>query len=88
MPLRSESQSLFNIYYLGNTVVDRRCSSAVMPWIIEEMKIKAAKMRFLWLTPGEDVRPTTQCVGVIYYLWCGVCKMGSAENEIVTYGCD
>lgn len=53
-PLRSESQSLFNIYYLGNTVVDRRCSSSVMPWIIEEMKIKAAKMRFLWLTPGKN----------------------------------
>ena len=55
-PLRSESQSLFNIYYLGNTVVDRRCSSSVMPWIIEELKLNAAKMRFVWLTPGKVVR--------------------------------
>lgn len=53
IPARSESQSLFNIYYLGNTTVDRRCSSSVMPWIIEEMKIKATKMRFVWLTPGK-----------------------------------
>ena len=52
-PLRSESQSLFNIYYLGHTVVDRRCSSSVMPWIIEELKLNAAKMRFVWLTPGK-----------------------------------
>ena len=52
-PLRSESQSLFNIYYLGATAVDRRCSSSVMPWIIEELKLNAAKMRFVWLTPGK-----------------------------------
>ncbi len=47
------SQSLFNIYYLGNTPVDRRCSSAIMPWIIEELKLKADEMKFIWLSPGR-----------------------------------
>ena len=46
------SQSLFNIYYLGCTVVDRRCTSAIMPWIIEELKLKAQEMKFIWLSPG------------------------------------
>ena len=50
---RSTSQSLFQIYYLGCTRVDRRCSSVVMPWIIEELKLKTQEMKFLWLTPGE-----------------------------------
>lgn len=27
-----------------------------MPWIIEELKLNAAKMRFVWLTPGKIVR--------------------------------
>ena len=61
-PLRSESQSLFNIYYLGQTVVDRRCSSSVMPWIIEELKLNAAKMRFVWLTPGKIVNITSTSI--------------------------
>jgi len=47
------SQSLFNIYYLGCTVVDRRCTSAIMPWIIEELKLKAQEMKFIWLSPGK-----------------------------------
>ena len=45
------SQSLFNIYYLGQTGVDRRCTS-MMPWIIEELKLKANEMNFIWLSPG------------------------------------
>lgn len=49
----SQRQSLFNIYYLGNTKVDRRCNSSMMPWIIEEMKLKADDMRFIWLSPGK-----------------------------------
>ena len=48
----SEKQSLFNIYYLGKTKVDRRCNSSMMPWIIEELKLKADEMRFIWLSPG------------------------------------
>ena len=50
---RSMSQSLFNIYYLGQTRVDRRCNASMMPWIIEELKLKAGEMRFIWLSPGE-----------------------------------
>lgn len=46
------SQSLFNIYYLGKTKVDRRCNSSMMPWIIEELKLKADEMKFIWLSPG------------------------------------
>ena len=48
----SQRQSLFNIYYLGNTRVDRRCNSSMMPWIIEELKLKADEMKFIWLSPG------------------------------------
>jgi len=49
----SQSSSLFNIYYLGQTKVDRRCNSSMMPWIIEELKLSADKMRFIWLSPGD-----------------------------------
>ena len=49
----STSQSLFQTYYLGQTAVDRRCPTSVMPWIIEELKLHAETMRFVWLTPGE-----------------------------------
>lgn len=48
----SGSQSLFNIYFLGQAKVDRRCNSAMMPWIIEELKLKADEMKFIWLSPG------------------------------------
>ena len=48
------SQSLFNIYYLGQTGVDRRCTSSIMPWIIEELKLKAEEMKFIWLSPGNS----------------------------------
>lgn len=51
----SASQSLFNIYYLGQTRVDRRCNSSMMPWIIEELKLKASEMKFIWLSPGKKV---------------------------------
>lgn len=51
--LSAGSQSLFNIYYLGNTRVDRRCSSSIMPWIIEELKLKADELKFIWLSPGK-----------------------------------
>ncbi len=47
------SQSLFQVYYLGATLVDRRCSSSVMPWIVEELKLKTQEMKLLWLTPGK-----------------------------------
>ncbi len=46
------SQSLFQVYYLGSCRVDRRCSSSIMPWIIEEHKLKTQEMKLLWLTPG------------------------------------
>ena len=52
----SVSQSLFQVYYLGSTEVDRRCSAAVLPWIIEEMKLKldtAQDMKLVWITLGE-----------------------------------
>ena len=49
----SQSSSLFNIYYLGHTRVDRRCNAAMMPWIIEELKLKADEMKFIWLSPGK-----------------------------------
>lgn len=52
----SSNQSLFQIYYLGRTPVDRRCSSVVMPWIIEELKLNAEEMKLIWLTPGEGGR--------------------------------
>lgn len=50
----SGNQSLFNIYYLGKTRVDRRCDSSMMPWIIEELKLKAGEMKFIWLSPGRE----------------------------------
>ncbi len=50
----SQRQSLFNIYYMGNTKVDRRCNSSMMPWIIEELKLKADEMKFIWLSPGKN----------------------------------
>lgn len=49
----SGSHSLFNIYYLGQTRVDRRCNSSMMPWIIEELKLKSREMKFIWLSPGK-----------------------------------
>lgn len=49
----SRNSSLFNIYYLGHTRVDRRCNSSMMPWIIEELKLKADEMKFMWLSPGS-----------------------------------
>lgn len=51
--LSTVNQSLFNIYYLGQTRVDRRCNSSMMPWIIEELKLKADEMKFIWLSPGK-----------------------------------
>lgn len=51
------NQSLFNIYYLGQTRVDRRCNSSMMPWIIEELKLKAREMKFIWLSPGTTLGP-------------------------------
>ena len=33
-----------------------------MPWIIEEMKIKATKMRFVWLTPGKIIVNQFCCI--------------------------
>ncbi len=52
---RRPSQSLFQVYYLGSSRVDRRCSSSVMPWIVEEHKLKTQEMKLLWLTPGTTV---------------------------------
>ncbi len=59
----SSAQSLFQIYYLGHTPVDRRCSSAVMPWVIEELKLKAEEMRLIWLSPGECWESRKERVG-------------------------
>ena len=50
---KSSAQSLFQVFYLGYTPVDRRCSSSVMPWVIEELKLKAEQRRLIWLSPGE-----------------------------------
>ena len=44
------------VYYLGSTGVDRRYSAGVLPWIIEEMKLKldtAQNMKLVWITLGE-----------------------------------
>lgn len=49
----STSQSLFQVYYLGQTAVDRRCSTAVIPWVIEELKLKAEGMQRVWFTSGQ-----------------------------------
>ena len=49
----SVSQSLFQVYYLGAIEVDRRCSSAVIPWLIEELKLKLQNMNLVWVTLGE-----------------------------------
>lgn len=62
---RSMSQSLFNIYYLGQTRVDRRCNASMMPWIIEELKLKAGEMKFIWLSPGECGRCEAPFLGVV-----------------------
>lgn len=59
--LSAGSQCLFNIYYLGHTRVDRRCNSSMMPWIIEELKLKAGEMKFIWLSPGMCVVITPTC---------------------------
>ena len=51
----SMNQSLFQVNYLGQTQVDRRCAAAVIPWIIEELKLKVGspqKTKLIWLTPG------------------------------------
>ena len=47
------SQSLFQVYYLGSTAVDRHCSPAVMSWITEEMKLRTEQRILTWLTSGE-----------------------------------
>ncbi len=60
----SSAQSLCQIYSLGHTPVDRRCSSAVMPWVIEELKLSAEEMRLIWLSPGvwwDSVHSIQQC---------------------------
>ena len=52
----SVSQRLYQVYYLGERVVDRRYSSTVIPWIIEELKLnleRAQDLRRAWLTQGE-----------------------------------
>ena len=51
--ISSASQSLFQIYYLGEVAVDRRVSKCVLPWITEEKKLMVEGMHFIWLTPGE-----------------------------------
>ena len=46
-------QSLFQVLYLGSTVVDRHCSHAVMLWITEELKLRTNQRILTWLTSGE-----------------------------------
>lgn len=48
----SFSQSLFQVYFLGSLEVDRRCSSNVMPWLIEELKQELKNMNLVWITLG------------------------------------
>ena len=49
----SVNQSLFQVYYLGSSDVDRRCSSAVIPWIIEDLKLRLdTDMNLVWITLG------------------------------------
>lgn len=53
--MESSSQSLFQVYYLSAVEVDRRCGSSVLPWIIEELKLRletAQDMQLLWITLG------------------------------------
>lgn len=47
------SNQLFQVLYLGSTVVDRHCSHAVMPWIAEELKLSTEQRILTWVTTGE-----------------------------------
>ncbi len=64
------SQSLFQVYYLGASMVDRRCSSSVMPWIVEEHKLKTQEMNLLWLTPGTYVRDGIYLIALFVLYFC------------------
>ena len=80
----SVSQSLFQVYYLGSTEVDRRCSAAVLPWIIEEMKLKldtAQDMKLVWITLGELGR--YWCHNLCVYV-C-VCVRGSSLHNMYSH---
>ena len=58
MDQASPSQSLFQVYYLSAVEIDKRCGSSVLPWIIEELKLKletAQDMRLIWITLGTYV---------------------------------
>ncbi|XP_019854945.1 PREDICTED: TBC1 domain family member 1-like isoform X2 [Amphimedon queenslandica] len=50
----SESQSLFQVYYLGCLEVDRRFSSSVLPWITEQLKLELEDMKLVWVTLGPS----------------------------------
>jgi len=50
---RSNSQSLFQGYYLGKTQVDMRCNKAVLPWIIEELLLNVSNHISIWFSPGD-----------------------------------
>ena len=50
------SQSLFQVLYLGSTVVDQHCSHAVMPWITEQLKLRTEQRVLTWLTSGMRER--------------------------------
>lgn len=75
---KSISQSLFHVHYLGQTPVDRRCAVSVLPWIIEELKLKLGdqeEINLMWLTPGPE--------GVSYVANNGQEKLNHAYQNIV-----
>lgn len=48
------SHSLFQGKYLGSTLVDRRCSKALLSWIIEELLLSKINHKSIWFSPGEN----------------------------------
>ncbi len=74
----SPSQSLFQVYYLSAVEVDRRCGIGVLPWIIEELKLKletAQDMRLIWITLGMLLILSGLLIyNFEYRLFCKICN--------------
>ena len=52
---RKTSQSLFLVVYLGNKPLNENNSNAVIPWVIEELRLKKkGESSHCWFTPGPD----------------------------------